>query len=447
MPLHSTQQEQLWAAPAAAGPVRGSVRVPGSKSLTNRHLLLAAIADRPSVLHRPLVSRDTLLMVQALQALGVQVQRHGADVDSVTEADTDAWWTVSPPAALRGETSIDCGLAGTVLRFVPAVAALAQGPVRFDGDPAARTRPVAPLLDALRGLGIEIRSDEHTAAGSALPFTVHGKGSVRGGSVQIDASASSQFVSALLLTAARFDTGVTVLHSGPPLPSRPHIEMTVQTLATAGVHVSEPAANTWRVEPGNICGCEVTIEPDLSSAAPFLALAALTGGTVTIPDWPMQTTQAGRRMRDILVQMGARAELDGAGLTLTGPTAGRLSGVDLDLHDVGELTPVVAAVAAACASPTRLRGIGHLRGHETDRLAALEAELTRVGASVQQTDDGLTIQPSGLHPAVLRTYHDHRMAMAAAVLGAVVPGVRVEDMSTTAKTYPGFADAWAAVVG
>ncbi len=446
MSPHSTQQAELWDAPAATGPVRGSVRVPGSKSLTNRHLLLAAIADRPSVLHRPLVSRDTLLMVQAVQALGVQVQRHDADTNTATDADTDAWWTVSPPAALRGETSIDCGLAGTVLRFVPAVAALAHGPVRFDGDPAARTRPVAPLLDALRGLGIEIRSDERTAAGAALPFTVHGTGSVRGGSVQIDASASSQFVSALLLTAARFDTGVTVLHSGPPLPSRPHIEMTVQTLAAVGVQVSEPAADTWRVEPGTVSGCEVTIEPDLSSAAPFLALAALTGGTVTIPDWPMRTTQAGRSMRDILVQMGARAELDGAGLTLTGPATGRLSGVDLDLHDVGELTPVVAAVAAACASPTRLRGIGHLRGHETDRLAALEAELTRVGASVQQTDDGLAIQPAGLHPAVLRTYHDHRMAMAGAVLGAVVPGVRVEDMSTTAKTYPGFADAWAALV-
>ena len=435
----STHQVELWHAPAAGGPVRGTVRVPGSKSLTNRHLLLAALAEGSSVLHRPLVSRDTVLMVQALRALGVEVAR----------GDDDATWTVSPPRSLRGGVGIDCGLAGTVLRFVPPIAALATGPVRFDGDPAARSRPIAPLLDALRGLGITVRTPGGPGpdASGSLPFTVHGTGSVRGGRVEIDASSSSQFVSALLLTGARFDHGLTLVHTGPSVPSRPHIEMTLQTLAVAGVRVREPAPHTWRVEPSPVTAVEVTVEPDLSSAAPFLALAALTGGAVTIADWPEGTTQAGRQMRDILLRMGASAEVDETGLTLTGPGAGRLSGLDLDLHDVGELTPVVAAVAAGCATPSRLRGIGHLRGHETDRLAALEAELTRLGGDVQQTDDGLLIRPAPLHPAVLRTYHDHRMAMAAAVLGAVVPGIRVEDMATTAKTYPGFADAWAGLVG
>ncbi|MBA2694767.1 MAG: 3-phosphoshikimate 1-carboxyvinyltransferase [Actinobacteria bacterium] len=432
MPQSRPAPAEPWAAPAATGPVEGTVRVPGSKSLTNRHLLLAALADGPSALQRPLVSRDAVLMVGALESLGVQVRRQ----------DDDAVWTVQPPTALRGGSSIDCGLAGTVHRFVPPVAALAAGPVRFDGDDAARSRPIMPLLGALRDLGVRVDTTTRS-----LPFTVHGTGAVRGGRVEIDASASSQFVSALLLAGARFDTGLTLVHSGPSLPSRPHVEMTVQSLEAVGVQVREPEPHTWRVEPGRVTGSEVSIEPDLSSAAPFLALAALTGGRVTVPDWPARTTQAGAQMRDILVRMGARAQLDGDGLTVTGPADGWLVGQDLDLHDVGELTPVVAAMATACHTPTRLRGVGHLRGHETDRLAALETELTRVGGDVQQTEDGLLIRPAPLHPAVLRTYHDHRMAMAAAVLGAIIPGTRVEDVATTAKTYPGFATAWQQLVG
>lgn len=439
MPPSRIEHVQSWAAPAASGPVHGIVRVPGSKSLTNRHLLLAALADGPSVLHRPLVSRDALLMVGALQALGVQVSR----------ADDDDTWTITPPRSLRGGSHIDCGLAGTVLRFVPPVAALVTGPVHFDGDQAARARPIAPLLDALRSLGIRVESRGGTPpeSGGSLPFTVHGTGAVRGGRVEIDASASSQLVSGLLLTGARFETGLTLALRGQQVPSRPHIEMTLQTLAAVGVRADEPAPHLWRVEPGTVQGCEVIIEPDLSSAAPFLALAALTGGRVTIPDWPAQTTQAGSRMRDILVRMGAHADLDDNGLTLSGPADGGLTGQDIDLNEMGELTPVVAAVAAACSTPSRLRGVAHLRGHETDRLAALETELSRLGAQVEQTDDGLLIRPGQLRPAELRTYHDHRMAMAAAVLGAVVPGTRVQDVATTAKTYPGFADAWSQLVG
>lgn len=423
-----------WAAPAARGPVHGTVRVPGSKSLTNRHLLLAALADDVSTLRRPLVSRDALLMVGALERLGVRVDR---STDDVT-------WTITPPERLTGGTSIDCGLAGTVLRFVPPVAALAHGQVAFHGDEGARTRPIAPLLQGLRDLGVEVR---HDGAGGFLPFTVQGTGAVRGGQVEIDAATSSQFVSALLLAGARFAHGLTLVHTGDRLPSAPHVAMTLQTLRTVGVQVTVSGRHTWQVAPGPVRGVEVTVEPDLSSAAPFLALAAVTGGQVTVPDWPRATTQAGDRMREILRAMGARDAWGEDGLTLTGPAGGRVHGVDLDLHDVGELTPVVAAVAALATSPSRLRGVAHLRGHETDRLAALETELGRLGCKVAQTPDGLTITPAPLRPAVLQTYHDHRMAMAAAVLGAAVPGTGVRDVETTAKTYPGFAAAWSGLVG
>ncbi len=419
-----------WEAPAARGPVCGTVRVPGSKSLTNRYLLLSCLAEGPTTLHRPLVSRDTTLMVGALEQLGVEVDRD------------ETRWVIRPPVRLRGGGSVDCGLAGTVMRFVPPVAALADGPVHFDGDPAARTRPIAQLVGALRDLGVQV-DDE---AEARLPFTVHGTGHVRGGTVVIDASASSQFVSALLLAGARYDNGLTLVHRGDGLPSRPHIDMTLQTLGQVGVEVREEPEGTWRVAPGPVRGIEVTVEPDLSSAAPFLAVAAATGGTVTVPDWPTRTTQAGDAMRDLLVRMGGGADLGPAGLTVTGPAAGSLRGIDADMREVGELTPVVAALCALAAGPSRLRGVGHLRGHETDRLAALETELTRMGADVRQTDDGLQITPGPLRPATLQTYHDHRMAMAACVVGAAVPGTHIIDVETTAKTFPGFADVWAGLV-
>lgn len=424
-----------WAAPAAAGPVEGTVVVPGSKSLTNRHLLLAALAEGPTTLHRPLVSRDAELMLGAVQALGVAVER---------AADERAW-RLTPPEQLRGDTSIDCGLAGTVLRFVPPVAALADGPVHFDGDERARSRPIAPLLEALAQLGIEVDHGGRTT----LPFTVLGTGRVAGGSVDVDASASSQFISALLLAAPRFEHGLHLRHTGDQLPSTPHIEMTVRTLREAGVQVETPHPGVWTVAPGPVRGGDVDVEPDLSTAAPFLAAAAATGGRVSVTGWPPRTAQAGDAMRDILTRMGCAVELTGdaeATLTVTGPPDGQLQGADLDLHDVGELTPVVAALAALAGTPTRIRGVAHLRGHETDRLHALETELCRLGGEVTQTDDGLSIVPARLYPATLDTYEDHRMVMAAAVLALRVPGTRVHDPGTVAKTYPAFPEAWSALV-
>jgi len=416
-----------WQAPYAAQPVHATVRVPGSKSITNRALLLAAIADGPSTLTQPLLARDTLLMVDALTGLGVTIDDVG---DAITVT----------PAPLRGPATVDCGLAGTVMRFVPPVAALAQGPVAFDGDPRSRERPLDTVLTALRTLGVDI-----DAAAQALPFVLTGRGSVPGGVVTIDASASSQFVSALLLAGARYDAGVDVRHDGKPVPSQPHIDLTVAMLRARGVQVDDGEPNRWQILPGPVKARDETVEPDLSNAAPFLAAAVVTAGSVTVPGWPRQTTQAGDALRDILTRFGAEVVLSDAGLTVSGGDA--VQPVDVDLHDVGELTPVVAAIAALADGPSYLRGIAHLRGHETDRLAALTTELGNLGVAVTERPDALIVTPGRLAPALFRTYADHRMAQAAAVLGLRVRGLRVDDIATTTKTMADFPGLWAAMLG
>jgi 3-phosphoshikimate 1-carboxyvinyltransferase len=403
--------------------VDARVDLPGSKSLTNRALVLAALADGPSVVRRALRSRDTELMAAALTAMGAEVDTAGPD------------WTVSPGPLHGGQ--VDCGLAGTVMRFVPPVAALADGAVSFDGDERARTRPMAAVLDGLRDLGAVVDDDGR----GTLPFMVRGTGVLAGGPVTIDASASSQFVSALLLAGARFDNGVDVRHHGSALPSLPHVEMTVACLREHGVVVDDSAADRWQVHPGTVRATDVSIEPDLSNAAPFAMLAMTSGGRVVIPGWPSRTTQAGDALRHILEQMGAVVSLDAEGLTVTG--TGTISGIDLDLHDAGELAPAVAALCAVADSPSRLHGIAHIRGHETDRLTALAVELKGLGAVVEEWDDGLGIVPSPMHGGEFKTYADHRMAHAAVIVGSAVDGVLVENVATTAKTFPGFADTWA----
>jgi 3-phosphoshikimate 1-carboxyvinyltransferase len=416
-----------WEAPFATSPVTARVLVPGSKSITNRALLLAALADGPSTLSRPLAARDTSLMTAALSSLGVELQ------------DTATSVRVSPQQ-LRGPASIDCGLAGTVMRFVPPVAALATGRVDFDGDPRARERPIGEMLRALETLGVAV-----PASASTLPFAIDGTGVVEGGVVTLDASASSQFVSALLLAGARYRRGVDVRHEGKTMPSAPHVVMTVDMLRARGVAVDDSEPDRWVVSPGPIAAVDVEVEPDLSNAAAFLAAAAVTGGSVTIDGWPSSTTQPGDSARSILQLMGATVTLASGALTVTGPE--RLEGVDIDLHDIGELTPVVAALAATASSTSHLRGVAHLRGHETDRLAALATELGRLGCDVAETEDGLRIRPTRMRAALFHTYADHRMAQAAAVLGLVVPGLRLDDVTTTAKTHPDFVSAWQAMLG
>ena len=422
---------ELWPAPRPLDPVDRVVSLPGSKSLTNRALVLAAIADGPSVVRRPLRSRDTLLMAAALTSLGTRID----DTDGPGAGD----WAVTPQAWDR-DADVDCGLAGTVMRFVPPVAGLARGTVGFDGDPHMRLRPVGQMLSALTALGVHVDDDGR----GALPFAVRGSGTVAGGTVTIDASASSQFVSALLLAGARYEHGVDVRHVGKPVPSLPHIEMTVQMLRQHGVEVDDHDANRWAVAPGPVAAVDHAIEPDLSNAAPFLALGAATGGRVTVTDWPATTTQPGDELREILTLMGCEVSLVDGDLTVQGPA--RLSGVDLDLHDVGELTPAIAALCALADSPSHLRGVAHIRGHETDRITALATELGRLGADVTEREDGLSIRPSSLHGGTFHTYADHRMAHAGVILGLAVDGVLVEDIATTSKTFPDFATAWSTAV-
>lgn len=418
-----------WPAPVARGPLDARLVIPGSKSLTNRELVLSALADSPSTLRAPLVARDTELMADALRALGTTI-----------DTAPDAWRIT--PGELHGGAAIHAGLAGTVMRFLPPVAALAAGEVTIDGDAHARKRPMRTTIDALRTLGVAV--DDEGRGG--LPFTIHGDGMVEGGELTIDASASSQFVSGLLLAAPRFRDGLVLRHAGERLPSLPHIEMTLDTLRTRGVRVSAPEPATWVVEPGPITGLDLAIEPDLSNAGPFLAAALLAGGRVTIAGWPTATTQVGDLFRTLLPRFGATVTTDADGLTVEAPgyaNGGRWVGVDLDLSEGGELAPTFAALAALATTASRITGIGHLRGHETDRLAALAAEITGLGGRVTEEAEGLAFEPAPLHGGAWGAYADHRMATTGALLGLVVPGVAVDDIATTSKTLPEFPAMWA----
>ena len=423
-------QPERWLAPVASGPLDSAVELPGSKSLNNRELVLSALASEPTLLTGTLASRDSSLMIDALRSLGTQI-----------ELNTDGSILVTPKA-FESSATIDCGLAGTVMRFVPPLSVLAKGEIKFDGDEGARRRPMHTTIDSLRALGVEV-SDE---GGAALPFTVHGTGKVAGGEITIDASASSQFVSGLLLAAARYEKGLTLRHEGEHLPSMPHIEMTLDCLQKRGVKVSSPEPAVWRVEPGPISGGTVSIEPDLSNAGPFLAAAMVAGGKVFIQGWPESTTQVGDEFDGILQKMGASIQRKNGGLEIS--SDGVIHGIDIDLSIGGELTPVIAALAAIADSPTVISGVAHLRGHETDRLAALAAEINRIGGIARETADGLEIDPSNnLHGAIWQTYEDHRMATAGAIIGLRVPGIEIEDITTTSKTMPNFAQMWQNMLG
>jgi 3-phosphoshikimate 1-carboxyvinyltransferase len=422
-----------WIAPKAAGPVSSTLRLPGSKSMTARALVISALAGGPSEIARPLRARDTTLMAAGLRALGVAI-----------DTESDERWTVEP-GPLRGPATIDVGLAGTIMRFAPPVAALADGTVTFDGDPHARNRPLRPIIEALRALGADI--DASPAGG--LPLTVRGAGLLEGGEAVIDASGSSQFVSGLLLSAPRFTKGLRLRHEGPPVPSAPHLRMTTHMLRAAGAVVDESVPDVWSVEPGPLRGRRWEIEPDLSGAVPFFAAAMVTGGSVTLAGWPEDSWQPVGRLTELLTALGALVSQGPEGLTVHG--TGVLHGIRADLSEVSELTPVVAALATLADSPSELRGVAHIRGHETDRLAALARELGKVGAGVVEHPDGLEITPAGAGAtfapdAKFETYADHRMAHAAAVVGLAVPGVILSDVACTSKTLPEFPELWAGLV-
>ncbi len=422
--------QELWSAPfRGRQPVSATISIPGSKSVTNRALILSALAKTPSRLIKPLRSRDTELMMKGLKALGVQI----------TESQTpngDEVWSINPAQQLYGPASIDVGNAGTVMRFLPPLAALAKGLINFDGDPRSYERPLGPVINALEKLGVLIDHKNRFA----LPLIINGSGSINGGVIEIDASASSQFVSALMLVAPAMRDGLTIKHVGGNLPSQPHIDMTVAMLRQFGAEVDDSVPSQWSVKPGELKGQDLVIEPDLSNAAPFMSVAMVCGGSVTIKDWPKSTTQPGDQLREIFARMGAEISFTDAGLNIKGGE--KISGIDIDLHDVGELTPSIAAVAALAESPSSLRGIGHLRLHETDRLVALRTEINNLGGAVTEEETALHIQPKPLHSGVFHTYEDHRLATAGAVIGLVVKGVEVENIATTRKTLPDFPGLW-----
>jgi len=448
--------DQTYSAPVAHGRLSARLSLPGSKSLTNRELVLAALADGAGVLRRPLRARDTALMADALRALGARIDAAAED------------WTVTPLRSVVEEAAqrpsrnprveeaaqrpsrnprveeaaqrpsrnhtLHVGLAGTVMRFLPPVAALLDADTTFDGDEAARRRPMTTMTSALRALGVAVDGD-------ALPFTVHGTGSVRGGELTIDASASSQFVSGLLLAAPRFAEGLVLRHAGGRLPSLPHIEMTIACLAARGVAVTSPDEGVWIVPPAPIRAREVTIEPDLSNASTFLAAALVAGGSVAIEGWPGATTQVGAQLPGLLGRFGGQVRRDAGALVVEGTGAVRSPG-ELDLSEAGELAPNLVGLAALADAPTEFTGIGHLRGHETDRLQALADDLGGLGGRVEVRPDGLLVEPAPLHGGTWRAYGDHRMATTGALVGLAVPGVEIDDIGTTDKTLPEFVDLW-----
>ncbi|MDJ1369917.1 3-phosphoshikimate 1-carboxyvinyltransferase [Gulosibacter molinativorax] len=427
-----------WPAPVATEPLDVEVEVPGSKSITNRELVLSALANAPSTLRHPLHARDTQLMSEAVRQLGATVDeedgggRYGPN------------WVITPAEELEGGVTIDCGLAGNVMRFVPPMASLALGPVTFDGDKAAQKRPMSGTIQALRDLGVDVNDDGR----GRLPFSMYGTGAVEGGELEIDASASSQFVSGLLLSAPRFEKGLTLRHTGSSVPSLPHIEMTLESLRNRGVDARMIDERTWGVEPGPISGIDMTIEPDLSNAAPFMLATVVAGGEVRIPNWPDETTQVGDLLREILPKFGAQVSVAADGLLTCRVErgiiqGGSFEGFTMDFADAGgELVPNIAAVCAFASSESRLTGIGHLRGHETDRVKALATELTAVGSDVDELDEALVIRPAQLHGAEWKCYADHRMATSGALVGLAVEGIALDDVQSTSKTLPQFVELW-----
>jgi 3-phosphoshikimate 1-carboxyvinyltransferase len=424
------------------------ITIPGSKSVTNRALILAAISQTPSTIRRPLSSRDTDLMVKALRSLGCQID------EVKTE---DGFDYVVTPKKLMGPAQIDVGNAGTIMRFLPPIAAFANGLIHFDGDARSHERPLAPVIKALEQLGVSIEHGDKYR----LPMTINSSGKVKGGVVEIDASTSSQFVSALLLMAPATELGITIKNIGKTLPSQPHIDMTISMLRLFGATVevnqdsSAPSKTSWQVLPGKLTGQDLIVEPDLSNAAPFMAAAMVCGGTVVIRDWPKESTQPGDQLRQIFTRMGAEVEFTQVGLSISSASTSpnSITGIDIDLHDVGELTPTIAAVAALASTPSTLRNIGHLRLHETDRLSALATEINKLGGEVIETATDLEIKPRALAvdssqaPYLFNSYEDHRMATAGAIIGLAVPGVIVENIETTKKTLPNFPELWSQMLG
>lgn len=405
-----------------AAPPDATVSVPGSKSLTNRALVLAALAAGTSRLANALLSDDTAVMVEALRRLGFRIE---VDPAALT-------MTVHGRAGVipEGSAELFAGGAGTAARFLTAVVCLGHGRYRIDGIPRMRERPIQDLLDALGMLGASV-----TAPGGCPPVTVEARG-LRGGRAVVRGDVSSQFVSALLMAAPYADGDVEVVVEGR-LVGAPYVDLTLAVMEAFGVDVERDGLRRFYIRTGQrYRGRAYAVEPDASSAAYFLAAAAVTGGRVAVPGLSTRSLQADARLADVLEQMGCRVERGPDRIAVSGP--GTLRGVDADLGAMSDQTMTLAAIAPFAAGPTRIRGVAHIRHQESDRLAATAAELRRIGQEVEEHDDGLGIDPRPVRPALIQTYSDHRIAMAFAVTGLRAPGIAIADPGCVAKTFPDF---------
>ena len=455
--MNSDSQEHvdLWKAPFVKDNIDALVEIPGSKSLSNRYLILVALGSKPVVLKGLLRSRDTELMMSALKIFGVRFE----EMESYTSV------LVIPPHGnifdIADGAVVNCGLAGTVMRFVTALSLFANKPIRFDGDKQAYARPMKPVLDGLEQLGAHVKY--HGEVGF-LPFSIippknFGSYEINDQQtthqnhvVRIDSSSSSQFISALLLIASRIPGGLCIEHIGSKLPSMPHIRMTMEDIRKAGGVVDMSESGVWHVKEHDLTlPDEVVVEPDLSNAAPFIGAALIAGGCVKIPNWPFETTQPGGLLPRILEQMGAEVFLEHESLNsgvLCVKSNGSIKAIsNLDLSAAGEITPSIAAMLAFADGVSELHGIAHLRGHETNRLDAIVTELKRVGIGAEELDDGIRIIPSrNMHGEVMETYADHRMATFASMLGLRIPNITIKNIATTRKTIPDFPGMWCKMI-
>ncbi len=404
------------------GAVQGTVRPPGSKSLTNRALIIAALAEGNSELVGVLDSVDTRVMMESLERLGIFVEHNFEQCVIKTKGCGGV-----PPAS-AAELWLENS--GTSIRFLTAFCALGQGAYRLDGNSRMRQRPIGDLLKAVRQLGADAQCELGT---DCPPVTIRSQG-LAGGTAMIDAHLSSQYLSALLMAAPCARGPVEIRLSGE-LVSEPYIDMTLGVMARFGVTVDTSLPGVFRTTPQRYRGTVYEIEPDASAASYFFAAAAITGGEVTVSGLSEYALQGDLRFLDVLEQMGCRVGWKAHGVTVCG---GPLLGVDVDMNAISDTVQTLAAVAPFATGPTNIRNVAHIRHKETDRIAAVTTELRRLGVRVEEREDGLTIHPGPLKPAIIETYDDHRMAMSFALVGLKQPGVQIAHPECTAKTYPEF---------
>jgi len=401
----------------------GVAALPGSKSLTHRAFALALLSRRPLVVERPLEAEDSTMALAALESFGFRAERRQGEVE------------VSAPSELASSATIDCGNAGTLFRFLVALAATIPGRWRLDGTPRLRERPAGPLVDALRELGVKIESENRDGF---APLVVHG-GSLGGGSVRLDAGRSSQYLSALLLAGQRAAGPIEIEVAA--LASEPYVGLTVDLLTRFGGSV-EPIDGGWRTAPSALAGGRYRVEPDLSAAAYPAAAAALTGGDVVLRGVSLASKQGDRRLLELLVRMGASAIEEESGIRVRGGDG--LAAIDDDLSDIPDQVPTVAALAPFARGTTKIRNVGHLRIKESDRLAAMASELRRTGAEVEELADGLVIpgvwasSPPPATPVEIDPHDDHRIAMAMTLVGLRRPNLSIRSPEVVAKSWPGF---------